>query len=858
MNGCAAAHITGSADPAATAMPGQLSIDMDAEKSQIIERWLAVAINLVGAKHANLLTSELEQACPSSGRTDISVGEILENPACLGIPLPAIEGLRRGKLVVYDRNGRVWTGSDVAVLGEVASALAAALGVLAEKHQRAVLEAQLRDQVDLYRALIEASSEIVWKTDPHGAPLEPSPTWQKFTGQSTEHWLGFGWMQVVHPEDQGRLRSFWARGAVEGRPQSIEYRLRHHAGSWHWMHERAVPLLSASGQLKGWVGMSSDINERRKADETLRTGEARHRALVEAMSVMTWSAGPDGLLTEGTAEKWCDFTGQSLEDWQARKWLQVVHPDDCDRVRQHWFQHGGTPAAIEYEYRLWHKSGEWRWVLERIVPMYDSPLGTLQGWVGMTSDIHDRKSVEIAREESESRYRALVEASSQFVWTADANGQFNEDCPSWRKLTGISKEAWLRNEWINDVHPDDAPALLAAWKAALQEGTKSDLEFRVRNRNGEWRDIAEKMVSLRNEAGGVQGWVGMSSDVTEQKLANLARHDSERMLRQALKAAHMLAWTCEVSADKLSLSCHDAEGSQIAGANESMSDLFARMGPADTATLRNAIHRSAQMAQPFELVMALTDHTGAMRWIGVHGQADASAGSPSVEETILGKGVFRDVTDSRKAEESRNLLVGEIAHRGKNLLAIVQSMAGITINDSRPVTESRRMFLERLGSLARSHSMLTQQDWEGVPIDEIVRMELANHGDRAAVDVAPVLLNPSSAQNVALVTHELVTNAAKHGALSGQTGGVSVRGELSDALDGPVLRFTWQEHDGPIVKAPERTGFGSMLLRRLIQGFDTAGVIEYRPEGLFIQIDMPLDMITPNHARLDAAIARAH
>lgn len=202
-----------------------------------------------------------------------------------------------------------------------------------------------------------------------------------------------------------------------------------------------------------------------------------------------------------------------------------------------------------------------------------------------------------------------------------------------------------------------------------------------------------------------------------------------------------------------------------------------------------------------------------------------------------------DVTDSCLAEQRRNLLVGEIAHRGKNLLAVVQAIAAMTLTDSKPINESRQSFIHRLDALSRSHSMLTQCDWEGVPMDEIVRLEVARHSDQVAYEFPSVLLNPSAAQNISLVIHELTTNAAKYGALTTPAGRIIAKGVRS----GEFIRFTWEEQGGPEICAPRKNGFGSILLRRLIQGFDTEGFIDYRPTGLFIQVDMPLDMLMPTN-----------
>jgi PAS domain S-box-containing protein len=1059
----------------------------------VVARWTTAARVRLRAKSADLLRADLE-ANQSSKAHDCQP----PSSACLGVSLPRVWGVPNGKLVVTDLEGRVWTAEDVANLGHVAESLAVELGALAERRYRLALKSRLRDQVEMYRALVEASAEIVWSTDAHGSVTEISASWQKFTGQTEEDCLGFGWIRAIHPEDQLRVLPFWKDGALEARPRSIEYRLRHCTGRWRWVHARSVPLFSTDGRVKGWIGMSQDIHEKRTAEDDLRRVVAEQRALVEAVSAMTWSTGPDGRLTDGTAERWCDFTGQSLEDWNGRRWLEVVHPDDRARVEAHWRQCETT--TVEYEYRLWHRSGQWRWVKERTVPLRsegkisgwvgmtsdqhdqkvaeearaeqerrfralveasseivwtaeadgtlveDSPSwraftgcsreaflsggwtdmhpddapraraewqqmiedkrpaefeyrlwhrsgqwrwvheratplladGALYGWVGMTSDAHDRKLAELAHLEQERRFRALVEASSEIVWTTEADGTIVEDSPSWRAFTGCSKEEWLRGEWLNQVHPDDTAKTAAIWEMTLKDGLSRESEYRLKHHSGTWRWVRERLAPLRSEGkiygwigmtsdvhdrkvaelaleekeersralveassqivwtadadgriiddsptwrnftgcslaefldgrwlafihpdeqdeclarwqrtvaagrpstteyrirhvsgewrhmlehivpllagdGSRRGWVGMASDVTQHRLATAALEESERRLRLALNSARMVAWTWDERTDGLQFSSRDDMLMMSDIAPTSMRDFCARMSESDAALVRGAIETSVNDDRPFEVLVKVRANCGRVLWLNVIGSAKISSGNEATDAAIVVSGIFHDVTLAKTAQERRNLLVGEIAHRGKNLLAVVQSMAGITISDKRSPEESRRLFLDRLASLARSHTMLTQQDWEGVPIDEIVEMELSNHMDRATVDVAPVLLNPSNAQSLALVMHELVVNAMKHGALSTPHGHIDVSGALVESSRGRVFRFRWTERDGPAVTPPTRVGFGSMLLRRLVDGFDTGGVIDYRRDGLFVQVDMPLDLIVPNHTSLSTA-----
>ncbi len=136
--------------------------------------------------------------------------------------------------------------------------------ILALRHKR--VEQDLRQSEERFRALVEASAQIVWTTDADGNVIEDSPSWRAFTGQSYEQWQGSGWLNAYHPDDRKRIQTNWQRAVTEKTPLEAQYRLRRHDGQWRWVWVGAVPLLAADGSVSGWVGMNMDITERQQAE----------------------------------------------------------------------------------------------------------------------------------------------------------------------------------------------------------------------------------------------------------------------------------------------------------------------------------------------------------------------------------------------------------------------------------------------------------------------------------------------------------------------------------------------------------------------------------------------------------------
>jgi len=177
-------------------------------------------------------------------------------------------------------------------------------------------------------------------------------------------------------------------------------------------------------------------------------------------------------------------------------------------------------------------------------------------------------------------------------------------------------------------------------------------------------------------------------------------------------------------------------------------------------------------------------------------------------------GVMRDITERRRAEELQRLLVNELNHRVKNTLATVQSVAGQTLRNATDLLGARDSLTTRLLALARAHDLLTRESWDGAELRDVVASLIASHGDaeRFAVQGPAFRLAPKAALSLSMALHELMTNAAKYGALSNDAGRVALTWASKKTAETERLDLRWEEFDGPSVTTPSRQGFGSRLI----------------------------------------------
>lgn len=203
-----------------------------------------------------------------------------------------------------------------------------------------------------------------------------------------------------------------------------------------------------------------------------------------------------------------------------------------------------------------------------------------------------------------------------------------------------------------------------------------------------------------------------------------------------------------------------------------------------------------------------------------------------------------DITERKRSEAHRELLINELSHRVKNTLATIQSIAGQTARTAESIDDFRASFNARLRALAASHELLVEFDHEVVPLTALVEGQVrpyaADEG-RLRIEGTDILLPGEVAHSLGLILHELSSNASKYGAHSAATGRVTVSWRTEPADGASRLVLNWIERDGPEVTQPTRRGFGTRLIERSLSASDDSSVMNYDPEGLTCRLVMALE-----------------
>ncbi len=204
--------------------------------------------------------------------------------------------------------------------------------------------------------------------------------------------------------------------------------------------------------------------------------------------------------------------------------------------------------------------------------------------------------------------------------------------------------------------------------------------------------------------------------------------------------------------------------------------------------------------------------------------------------------VLVDISERKRIEERQRLLIGELNHRIQNLFAVIQSVALHSLSGDRSVIAAREVFIDRLQSLGRAYTLMTEQQWRGAPLRQILAAEISAFADRVSLDGVDLMVRQNAAQSFALLLHELTTNAVKYGALSASQGRIDVRWRIDRERQPPQFVLSWEEAGGPVVVPPTRSGYGRKIIEDTIRRIGKHK-IDYAPTGLTYRMEAPLEKV---------------
>ncbi|MEO6994536.1 MAG: PAS domain-containing protein [Lacunisphaera sp.] len=340
--------------------------------------------------------------------------------------------------------------------------------------------------------------------------------------------------------------------------------------NWAILHDRvaalrllaawSVPIVSASGKILGTFGTyfrqkrvptaqekavvdflsktAALAIERTQAKEVARLSDERFRTLADNMSQFAWMADGTGAIIWYN-QRWFDYTGTTFESMKGWGWQQVQHPDHVGRVTEKFARHVQEGQAWEDTFPLRSKEGKFNWFLSRAFPIRDAS-GEVVRWFGTNTDITALRETQEQLRQSESRFRQIADTMPQIVWGAGTDGVLDYYNRQWFEYVGLPENDFEGARWDKYIHPDDLPVTYETWMAALETGQPYQIEFRVRNSEGNYRLFLTRALPIRDSQGKIVRWFGTCTDIQDRKVLheeNLKIIKREREARMASENA---------------------------------------------------------------------------------------------------------------------------------------------------------------------------------------------------------------------------------------------------------------------------------------------------------------------------------
>ena len=444
-------------------------------------------------------------------------------------------------------------------------------------------------------------------------------------------------------------------------------------------------------------------------------------------------------------------------------------------------------------------------------------------------------------EKQEWRNQLILDNALDYaILTADMNGLIVSWSSGAEKLFGWKPEEIIGQPLDVLFTEEDRMNRLPETRQQMASLHRIDVVERFHQRkDGTTFWASGDLQALYSDDGKQQGFLKIVRDRTDEQRHSETLRLSEERLRLAQQAAGIGAF--EIDRDRKMIEA-TPQFLKLLGFEESpelpLNDFYSVIvdNPKQIAKQMLQTRQDESLITHLEFQIKRAD-TKQLRWIGYWAEAAPKDVGKSMKHRILG--VLQDITERRDAQEKQALLSGELAHRVKNILAIVQSIANQTLTESTSVTKALQDFSVRLNALAHAQDILTQGATSSANLKQIVESSLDIHDKtkkRFIISGPPVSLSPPTALSMALALHELSTNAVKYGALSSKNGIV----EINWTIDKDEFHFSWREKGGPTVSQPTKLSFGSKLIKRLLPArFNGHAELDYAPEGFSFELTAP-------------------
>ena len=519
---------------------------------------------------------------------------------------------------------------------------------------RKQIELQLAESEEKFRALAENSADIIFSIDIMGTITYISPQVSRY-GFTPHEIVGKGIQQFIHPDDQAHVLNNYRQEMHDRLSISSTFRIIDKLGNFLWIEENSNIKRDKQGNPTGMVGILRDVTDRVRVEEALMQSRKRLENILIASPVIVFETDPMGNLLFAS-ELWERLIGYPFETMKGRRYTDILHPGDRDRVAQYMKQHirqkeiGGTEA------RIIRPDGSVLWIFGQSVTV-DNSDGSIHGYVGTITDITERKKIEETLVESEEKYRALTENTSDILYSTDMSRIITYVSPQ------VNKYGFLEGEVIGKslrvlIHPEDIDRVESNWSLEMEKDAQFISQFRILDKWGMVYWFEEKSSLRLDLSGNPVGIYGILRDITERKKIEETLVESEEKYRALTENTSDILFSTDMAGN---ITYTSPQINKYGFLEEEVigKSLRILIHPADIDQVENNLSRELEKGAQFISQFRILDKWGTTYWFEEKSslRLDLSGNPVGIY------GILRDITERKRVEDAI-----EIANKKLNLM----------------------------------------------------------------------------------------------------------------------------------------------------------------------------------------------
>ncbi|MEG4576144.1 PAS domain S-box protein [Microcoleus sp. N3A4] len=359
---------------------------------------------------------------------------------------------------------RLWGSGLVMPLRDAAGEVQGFLKIMQDKTERRQIEEALRQSENRYRTIADGVPQLMWINTADGRLEFCNQHWKSYTGMMPEFPLAAPVLHLFHPDDLPTVVATRTKAIEAGESYEFECRVLRFDSTYRWHLARLVPLKDAKGQVVQWAGIGIDIDDRKRAEESLAESDRRFRFLAESLPHLIWNVDSAGEIRFTNQQKWLEYLGMSYEEAVRNNWESLVPPSDAAQAFARWQECQVTGEVYQLELRLRRAADQMeRWHLSRAVPFRGAG-GEIVEWIGTNTDIHDRKRAQLNEQflsELEVRLRQRSNPA-EMLWEAmNSLGEYlKADRCIWNEIDVEAGLAIAQQDW----HQSDLASITGTYQ----------------------------------------------------------------------------------------------------------------------------------------------------------------------------------------------------------------------------------------------------------------------------------------------------------------------------------------------------------------------------------------------------------